>query len=186
MADEPAQQNNDKQLLLQKIYVKDLSFESPKAPEIFTSNAQANTQLNIGSKNSKLDDDHVEVSLTLTIESKDNNDTLFLIEIVQSGIFMIKGYSDQEKSILLGSFCPGTLYPFAREAVSDLATKGGFPPLVLQPINFDAVYAQALQQRQASGQPQAVQMPGSDTTIAPPESDDAPAGDDNKGNGEAH
>lgn len=187
MADEPAQQNNEKQLLLQKIYVKDLSFESPKAPEVFTSNAQANTQLNIGSKNRQLDDDHVEVSLTLTIESKQGEETLFLIEIVQSGIFTIKGYNDQEKSILLGSFCPGTLFPYAREAVSDLATKGGFPPLVLQPINFDAVYAQAVQQRQASGQPQAVQMPGADadTTIAPPESDEASAGD-RKGNGETH
>ncbi len=152
MADEPAQANDDKQLLLQKIYIKDISFESPKAPEVFTTNAQANTQLNIGTKNRRLDDFHYEVALTLTVESKDNDETLFLIEIVQAGIFTIKGYSEQEQQVLLGSFCPGTIYPFAREAVADIASKGGFPQLLLQPINFDAVYAQALQERQAMGQ----------------------------------
>jgi preprotein translocase subunit SecB len=157
MADEPAQASNtDKQLLLQKIYIKDMSFESPLAPEIFSRNAQATTNLNIGSKNRKLDDDHVEVSLTLTIESKDGDKTLFLIEVVQSGIFTIRGYSDQESQILLGSFCPGTLYPFAREAVAEIASKGGFPQLLLQPINFDAVYAQAIQQQAATQEQQPI------------------------------
>jgi preprotein translocase subunit SecB len=149
MADEPAQAN-EKQLLLQKIYIKDLSFESPKAPEIFTQTPQSGTQLNIGSKNNKLDDDHYEVTLTLTIESKSNDETMFLIEIAQAGIFTLRGYTDQERQILLGTFCPGTLYPFAREAVAEIASKGGFPQLLLQPINFDAVYAQAMQQRQAA------------------------------------
>jgi len=154
MADEPAQAN--KQLLLQKIYVKDLSFESPRAPEVFTTNPQATTQLNIGSKNNKLDGDHYEVTLTLTIESKAGDDTMFLIEIAQAGIFTLSGYTDEERQVLLGTFCPGTLYPFAREAVAELASKGGFPQLLLQPINFDAVYAQAIQHRQAAaaGQPQ--------------------------------
>jgi len=154
MADEPAQATStDKQLLLQKIYIKDISFESPQAPEIFSRNSQATTNLNIGSKNRKLDDNHVEVSLSLTIESKDGDTTLFLIEIVQAGIFTVTGYSDQERQILLGSFCPGTLYPFAREAVAEIAQKGGFPQLLLQPINFDAVYAQAIQQQAAQQQP---------------------------------
>lgn len=163
MADEPAQASNEKQLMLQKIYIKDMSFESPRSPEVFTLDRQANTQLNIGSGNRQIDGDHIEVSLTLTIESKDGEETLFLIEIVQAGIFTIKGYNDQERSVLLGSFCPGTLYPFAREAVAEIASKGGFPSLLLQPINFDALYAQALQQRQAeagAGQPLQVQMPG--------------------------
>lgn len=169
MAEEPVQANNsDKQLLLQKIYIKDMSFESPKAPEIFGRSSQATTNLNIGSKNRKLDDDHVEVSLTLTIESKDKDDTLFLIEVVQAGIFSLKGYSEQEKHVLLGTFCPGTLYPFAREAVAEIATKGGFPQLLLQPINFDALYAQALQGRQAQADaaaaPAAAEAPGSGET----------------------
>lgn len=175
MADEPAeiQAGSDKQLLLQKIYIKDMSFESPKAPEVFASNAQASTQLNIGSKNRKLDDDHFEVSLTLTIESKHQDETLFLIEIVQSGIFTIRGYTDQECQALLGSFCPGTIYPFAREAVAEIASKGGFPQLLLQPINFDAVYAQALQERQAS-----LNVPGDGS------GSDVPTAE--AGNGEAH
>lgn len=162
-----AQASNDRVLNLQKIYIKDMSFESPKSPQIFTTDAQATTNLNIGSSNKKIDDDHFEVSLTLTIDSKHNDETIFLIEIVQSGIFAIKGYNDQEMSALLGSFCPGTLYPFAREAVADVALKGGFPQLLLQPINFDALYAQAMQQRQAqmqatdtSGQPLQVTVPG--------------------------
>jgi preprotein translocase subunit SecB len=163
MADEPAQAGNDRQLALEKIYIKDMSFESPKAPEVFTIDRKASTQLNIGSANRQIDADHVEVTLTLTIESKDGDQTLFLIEIVQAGIFAIRGYNDQERAVLLGSFCPGTLYPFAREAVADTASKGGFPQLLLQPINFDALYAQALQQRQAevsAGQPMEIRMPG--------------------------
>ncbi|MDX1561740.1 MAG: protein-export chaperone SecB [Gammaproteobacteria bacterium] len=173
MADEPVQDpqmanpqaQGDRQLLLQKIYIKDLSFESPKAPEIFTSNVQAQTQLNVGSSNKQIDPDHVEVSLTLTVTSKAGEDTVFLIEIVQAGIFTIKGYNQDERAMLLGSFCPGTLYPFAREAVAEAAQKGGFPQLLLQPINFDAVYAQAMQERQAQAaaaqgqQPAAVESP---------------------------
>jgi preprotein translocase subunit SecB len=159
MADEPAQAQN-KQLMLQKIYIKDFSFESPRAPEVFTTNPQASTQLNIGSKNNRLDGDHFEVTLTLTIESKSGDDTLFLIEIAQAGIFALTGYTDDERQVLLGTFCPGTLYPFAREAVAEIASKGGFPQLLLQPINFDAVYAQAMQQRQATAEPKPVTAPG--------------------------
>jgi preprotein translocase subunit SecB len=147
MADEQAQPT--RQLILQKIYIKDLSFESPKAPEVFRSNAPAQTQLNIRSAHNKIDEEHVEVTLTLTVESKDSDSTLFLVELVQAGVFSLVGYSEEEQGVLLGSFCPGTLYPFAREAISDIATKGGFPQLLLQPINFDALYAQAQQQKAA-------------------------------------
>jgi preprotein translocase subunit SecB len=197
MADEQAQANNEKQLMLQKIYIKDLSFESPKAPEVFMTEGQANTQLNIGSGNRQLDADNIEVTLTLTIESKDtgSEDTLFLIEVVQAGVFTVKGYSDQEKAMLLGSFCPGTLFPFAREAVADIVAKGGFPQLLLQPINFDALYAQAVQQRQMQaqtegGQPIQVQMPGGGQAEVPAaggEQAGAEAGDaSSKGGGDTH
>jgi preprotein translocase subunit SecB len=150
MADE--QTNNappQQQLMLQKIYVKDLSFESPKAPMIFTSNVQPQTQVNIRSGSIDVAPDTQEVTLTLTIEAKDKDATLFLAEVAQSGIFFIQGYSAEEKAVLLGSFCPSTLYPYAREAISDLVTRGGFPQLLLQPINFDALYTQAMQERQA-------------------------------------
>jgi preprotein translocase subunit SecB len=179
MAEETAQA--PRQILLQKIYLKDLSFESPRAPEIFGANVQAATQLNIGAKNRKIGEDTVEVTLTLTIESKDGTQTLFLIEVAQAGVFTIKGYSEQERQILLGSFCPGTLYPYAREAVADLAQKGGFPQLLLQPINFDAVYAQALQERQA--QMQGATMPVSDSA---PAAFSPPGAGNSRSGGEPH
>ena len=138
-----------RQLLLQKIYVKDLSFESPKAPQVFTTNVSPQTQLNVRSSAQQVAPDTEEVTLTITVEAKDNNSTLFLAEVAQAGIFVIQGYSPEERAMLLGSFCPNTLYPFAREAVSDLVTRGGFPPLLLQPLNFDAIYAQAVQERAA-------------------------------------
>jgi preprotein translocase subunit SecB len=148
MADEQQDQvTPTKQLLLQKIYVKDLSFESPKSPEIFTTNVSPQTQLNIRSSNRDVGNGHVEVTLTMTLESKDKEETLFLIEIVQAGVFLVQGYSQQERGVLLGSYCPSSLYPFAREAISDVVTKGGFPQLLLQPINFDALYAQAVKGR---------------------------------------
>jgi preprotein translocase subunit SecB len=135
--------------MLQKIYVKDLSFESPKAPQIFTTTVSPQTQLNIRSSAQDLGNNNHEITLTLTVEAKDKDTTLFLIEIAQAGIFLIQGYSAEEHSVLLGSFCPNTLYPFAREAVSDVVGKGGFPQLLLQPINFDALYMQAMQERAA-------------------------------------
>lgn len=150
MADQPNQTSATKQLVLQKIYVKDLSFESPKSPGVFSTDAGAvQTQLNIRSSNRDLGNDNIEVTLTLTVDSKENDQTLFLIEVVQAGVFLVQGYTPEERSAVLGSFCPSTLYPFAREAIADIAMKGGFPPLLLQPINFDALYAQALKEGKA-------------------------------------
>ena len=149
MAQEQPTPAPQKQLLLQKIYVKDLSFESPKAPMVFTTNVNPQTQLNVRSSAQQVAADTQEVTLTITVEAKDKDSTLFLAEVAQSGIFVIQGYSAEEQSILIGSFCPNTLYPFAREAISELVSKGGFPPLLLQPLNFDAIYAQAVQERTA-------------------------------------
>jgi preprotein translocase subunit SecB len=147
MADET--QTTSRQLLLQKIYIKDLSFESPKTPDVFSQNASPQTQLNIRSSAREVAPETQEVLLTLTVEAKDDDKTLFLIELVQAGLFTIKGYSDQERHMLIGSYCPGSLYPFAREAIADIVSRGGFPQLLLQPINFDALYAQALKDRSA-------------------------------------
>jgi len=149
MADEQPNPAPQKQLILQKIYVKDLSFESPKAPMVFTTNVTPQTQLNVRSSAQEVAPDTTEVTLTITVEAKDKDTTLFLAEVAQAGIFFVQGYSADERSILVGSFCPNTLYPFAREAISELVTKGGFPPLLLQPLNFDAIYAQAVQDRAA-------------------------------------
>jgi preprotein translocase subunit SecB len=145
-----------RQLFLQKIYVKDLSFESPKAPEIFTANVSPQTQLNMRSSAREVGLNTQEITLTLTVEAKDNDQTLFLVEVAQAGVFTMQGYTDEERAMLVGSYCPATLYPYAREAISDVVVKGGFPQLLLQPINFDALYAQAMQQR--GQQPDVVSM----------------------------
>lgn len=140
----------EKQLLMQKIYVKDLSFESPATPDSFTTTEQSpETQLNLKSAARSVGEDLQEVVLTITVETKVGERVLFLVELQQAGLFLIKGYSDEERKMLVGSFCPATLYPYAREAISDAVTRGGFPQLLLQPINFDALYAQA---RQSGGE----------------------------------
>ncbi len=161
MAEEQPTPAPQKQLLLQKIYVKDLSFESPKAPMVFTTNVQPQTQLNVRSSAQQVAQDTQEVTLTVTVEAKDKDSTLFLAEVAQSGIFLIQGYTPDEQSIIVGSFCPNTLYPFAREAIADLVSRGGFPPLLLQPLNFDAIYAQAVQERAARAATQAAPVTAS-------------------------
>lgn len=149
--DTGAQDASGPQLVLQKIYVKDLSFESPKAPEIFTANISPQTQLNLRYANRDLGQDNIEVSLTITVEAKHEDSTLFLVELTQAGVFFIRGYEAEQRATIIGSFCPNTLYPFAREAIADLIQRGGFPQLLLQPINFDALYQQALKERAEQG-----------------------------------
>ncbi len=159
MMEQDQGQSVAKQLVLQKIYIKDFSFESPRAPDVFATRATPQTQLNIRSSAREVPGGAQEVTLTLTIEAKDEDKTLFLIELEQAGVFLIQGYSPEEQQMLVGSYCPGTLYPFAREAVSDIVSRGGFPQLLLQPINFDALYAQALRERQQGNGGESVDFP---------------------------
>lgn len=138
--DKPA----EKKISIQKIYLKDFSFESPQTPQVFTEGKwEPKTNLNLRSTHSAGKDDLHEVVLTITIETKHEDRTVFLIELQQAGLFYIAGYEKEELSMVAGSFCPNLLYPYAREAVSSIVAKGGFPELLLQPINFDALYAQA-------------------------------------------
>ncbi|MFZ0470809.1 MAG: protein-export chaperone SecB [Thiogranum sp.] len=125
-----------------RIYLKDVSFETPNSPAIFTQEFRPEVNLQLNTSASQLEDGLFEVVLHLTVTSKQGEKTGFLVEIQQAGIFEIKGFDDAQKGHMLGAYCPDTLYPFAREAVSDLVTKGGFPQLLLAPINFEAVYAQ--------------------------------------------
>lgn len=107
------------------------------------------TDLNLRSSHTAMDNDHHEIVLTITVEAKADDKTFFLIELQQAGIFEIVGYEDAEKDAAIGSFCPNILFPYARESISSLIQKGGFPEFVLQPINFDALYMQAKQQQAA-------------------------------------
>lgn len=151
---EQEQQNTDKRLGVVKIYVKDFSFESPQAPAVFNTQEWApNTNLNLRSSHSNVSDSLHEIILTVTVDAKDNeNDkTIFLVELHQAGLFEISGYSEEEMGVLIGSFCPNVLFPYARESIATTIQKGGFPEFILQPINFDALYQQSLQQQQAEG-----------------------------------
>mgnify|MGYP001813804787 FL=1 len=145
------QQPADRQIGIQKIYVKDFSFESPKTPQVFgQSDWNPKTDLNLRSSHTSIADDHHEVVLTITIEARQSEETVFLVELQQAGLFNIAGYSEEEFKAIVGSFCPNILYPYAREAISGVVAKGGFPEFILQPINFDALYAQGVAQAKAN------------------------------------
>ena len=143
-------QENGKRISISKIYLKDFSFESPQTPQIFqTSEWKPQTNLNLRSSHGDLGNDLHEVVLTITVEAKEGDKTLFLVELAQAGIFEIGGYEKGEYDAIVGSFCPNILFPYAREAIAGAIQKGGFPEFVLQPINFDALYVQSRQQAAA-------------------------------------
>jgi len=138
----------EKRLSITKIYLKDSSFESPQAPAIFRqADWKPQTNLNLRSAHNTVEGDHHEVVLTITIEAKEEDKTLFLIELQQAGLFEIAGYEGEEMQAIVGSFCPNILFPYARESIASLIQKGGFPEFVLQPINFDALFLQSKQQQ---------------------------------------
>jgi len=137
---------------IQRIYIKDVSFETPNSPAIFTEKWEPEINLDLNTANTRLKDNLFEVVLTLTVTAKGGEKTAYLVEVQQAGIFGIAGFSDKEVGHMLGAYCPGMLFPYAREAISDLVSKGTFPQLVLAPINFDALYAQHVQKQQASEQ----------------------------------
>jgi preprotein translocase subunit SecB len=145
-----AEENNtsEKQFAIQKIYVKDLSFETPNTPQIFTEKWEPAVDFNLSTNVATLDNALFEVSVTVTITVKCGATVAYLVEVNQAGIFTLVGFNEQEMGPMVGSFCPNILFPYAREAISDLVTKGGFPQLLLAPVNFDALYAQHLQQLQ--------------------------------------
>lgn len=140
----------EKQFSIQKIYVKDLSFETPHSPEIFTKQWNPEVSFNLSSNVNPLQEGVSEVNLTVTLTVKIEDQVAYLTEVTQSGIFGISGFEGGELAHLLGSFCPNLLFPYARETVSDLVTRGGFPPMLLAPVNFDAIYAQHLQEMNGS------------------------------------
>lgn len=155
MSEQASNEETGAQVALQKIYVKDLSFESPNSPQIFTEDLKPKTQLNLRSGHRELENENYEVVLTVTVEAKVEDKTVFLIEIQQAGLFRLSGVAEEQRAILLGSFCPGVLYPYVREAVANVVQRGGFPEFLLQPIDFDSLYAQS---RQEAGTPPAEQQ----------------------------
>ncbi|MCW9048288.1 MAG: protein-export chaperone SecB [Gammaproteobacteria bacterium] len=144
MSEQEAQQ----QFAIQKIFIKDVSFESPNSPAVFTEGEwkpEVNVQINTEVKT--INEGLHEVTLTVTVTAKQLEKTAFLVEVKQSGIFQLIGFEQEQMGGMLGAYCPETLFPYAREAISDLVTKGGFPQMLLSPVNFNALYMQHQQQQ---------------------------------------
>ena len=136
---------------VEKLYVKDVSFEAPGTPQVFNESGQPQLQMNLNQSVQRLNDNAYEVVLGITLTCTANDKSLYLVEVKQAGVFGLTGFDAQTLDAMLGTHCPNVLYPYARQLISDLIQAGGFPPFLLQPINFDALYAEGLRQR-AQGQ----------------------------------
>lgn len=142
-----------KGLQLQRVYLKDVSFETPGVPQIFTEQWEPAIEVQLNSAARALGSDQdFEVELTVTVTAKKDDKTVYLIEVKQAGVFSLVGMEEAEKGFLLGAYCPNLLFPYVRETLSGLAAKGTFPQLLLQPINFEGLYQQSLAQQQAQQQ----------------------------------
>ena len=134
---------------VEKLYVKDLSFEAPNAPQVFNEQGQPDLQMKLNQKVQRLSDNAFEVSLGITLTCTINGRTAYLAEVEQAGVFGLGGFEDHILDAMLGTQCPNILYPYASAAVGQLIVSGGFPPFPMQPINFDALYGETLRQRAA-------------------------------------
>ena len=155
MAEEQAagtQEQPQQQFAMQRIYTKDISFESPGSPNIFRKQWQPKINVDLNTKSDAIDEQgNFEVVLTITLTAKVEEETAFLVEVQQAGIFMISGLKDDSLRMALGTAAPNILFPYARENIDSLCVKGGFPPVMLAPVNFDALYQQAMAQAAAGG-----------------------------------
>ena len=148
-----AEQNNgaagaeQAQFTIQKIYVKDVSFEVPGAPQIFNEPGQPQLELNLNQKVARAADTVFEVVLGITLTCKVGDKTVYLAEVEQAGLFGLAGFDERTLDMMLGTYCPNVLFPYARQAIGDLIAQGGFPPFYLQPINFEQLYAEGLRRR---------------------------------------
>ncbi|MBD8527045.1 protein-export chaperone SecB [Pseudomarimonas arenosa] len=147
------------QIALQKIYVKDASFEAPSAPQIFSEESQSQLQLNMAQKVANIGENVYEVVLTVTLTCTVGEKTAYLAEVHQAGIFGLAGFDQRTLEAVLGTYCPNVLFPYARQMISDLVQNGGFPPYFLQPINFEQLYAEQMRRRAEQGQPSIADAP---------------------------
>lgn len=155
MADE--NQQPAQQFALQRIYIKDLSFETPQGHEVFRQAWKPRVNLEMNTRHNRIDDQIFEVVLTLSVTAALEEKTAFLAEVQQAGVFFMSGMPEAQQRQVLGTVCPNILFPYAREAVDNLVVRGSFPPLMLAPVNFDALYTQAV--KQAEEKAKAEQLP---------------------------
>jgi preprotein translocase subunit SecB len=136
---------------IQRIYVKDLSFEAPNTPHTFVEEWKPEVQLNLETKSNRIQDNMHEVVLSVTATVTTSKKPAFIVEVHMAGVFLMKDIPEDQIRPMLGSFCPNILFPYAREMISDIVVRGGFPQLLLAPVNFDALYAQHLEDQQKGG-----------------------------------
>lgn len=134
---------------IEKIYVRDISLEVPNAPQVFLEREAPSVNIELQQKASQVEDGIFEAVLTITVTSKIGEKVQFLVEVAQAGVFQMRNVPNEAIEGLLGVTCPNILFPFAREAISDMVTRAGFPPVLLTPVNFEALYVQQKQQQAA-------------------------------------
>jgi len=161
-ADAAASSEQAPQFAIQRIYTKDISFETPNSPAIFQKDWKPEIQLDLDTKSNKLAENTYEVVLSVTVTATVEGQTAFLAEVQQAGIFSIGNLPEPQLAHTIGAFCPTTLFPYARESVANLVSRGSFPQINLAPVNFEALFASYVQQRAAQGQ--AEQVPASTET----------------------
>jgi len=137
---------------IHSIYLKDVSFEAPNSPEIFKTQFQPEIEMNLNIDTKNIEENVFEVILAVTVTAKVDDKSAFLAELQQAGVFTISGFDEASLGPMLGIYCPNVLFPYARESIANLVTKGGFPQLLLEPVNFEALYAQHLQEQTGSVQ----------------------------------
>ena len=147
-----AAQNNAPVFSIEKVYVKDLSLEIPNAPQVFLEREAPQVDIQLHHNSSNVEDGVYQTTLTVTVTAKVKDKTLFLVEAAQAGIFVVRNLPAQDLEAVLGIACPNILFPYVREVISDVVTRAGFPPVVLSPVNFEAIY-------QAQRDPQPPQQP---------------------------
>lgn len=147
------EQNEQPVFGIEKLYVKDLSIEVPNAPEIFLEREQPQVEIQLNTGGRAVGEGVYEVVLTVTVTAKMGEKTVFLVEVGQAGIFRIQNVPEEQIEPLIAVACPNILFPYAREAVSDAVSRAGFQPIVLQPVNFEGMYMQRLQQAEQAGAP---------------------------------
>ena len=131
---------------LQRLYVKDLSFEAPHAPQVFTENWQPQVNVGLNTQVTPLGNDHLEVVLVVTVTVKSGEKTAYHVEVQQAGLFVARDVPEQDRGPLVGIVCPNILFPYAREVISDLVSRGSFPQMLLAPVNFEGLYVQRMAQ----------------------------------------
>jgi preprotein translocase subunit SecB len=151
-AQPPQPQQNQASFQIEKIYAKDVSLEIPNAPQVFVEQIQPQLEVQIGSEVNNFADGLYEVTVSATVTAKAGERTVFLAEAVQAGIFSLRNVPAQELDPLLGIGCPTIVFPYLRETISDLVVRGGFPPVLLSPVSFEALYMQRLQQQGGGSQ----------------------------------